>query len=206
MNYTNPITPSFFSYGVVSPETPLTRLSELFNVNHFIVSQANPYIVPFMSRGLKNRKCGRSDRFGSSAGWAEKIARTILAEIKHRMGQVTVDRRQMSQNTSYLSFWWRIYWIVCPQYNSSIVRPYPFFFAPPFSWIKLVSCLTCSFSSWKKKSLETWQLYLKSNFRTFWPWSRTQPTNRFSTGSSRVNNPPGHSYPCSSSDSWLNLL
>jgi TAG lipase/lysophosphatidylethanolamine acyltransferase len=84
-NYTNPITPSFFSYGVVSPETPLTRLSELFNVNHFIVSQANPYIVPFMSRGLKNRKTG-FDRF--SAGLMERIARVILAELTHRMGQV----------------------------------------------------------------------------------------------------------------------
>ncbi|KAG9070276.1 hypothetical protein KI688_009613 [Linnemannia hyalina] len=88
VNYTNPITPSFFSYGVVSPETPLTRLSELFNVNHFIVSQANPYIVPFMSRGLKDRKSGGSDQFGYSAGYMERIARVILAEIKHRMGQL----------------------------------------------------------------------------------------------------------------------
>ncbi|KAG0006516.1 hypothetical protein BGZ65_007133 [Modicella reniformis] len=84
-NYTNPITPSFFSYGVVSPETPLARLSELFNVNHFIVSQANPYIVPFMSRGLRNRKSG-FDRF--SAGLLERIGRVILAEVKHRMGQL----------------------------------------------------------------------------------------------------------------------
>ncbi|KAI8605857.1 hypothetical protein EDD21DRAFT_362537 [Dissophora ornata] len=88
VNYTNPITTSFFSYGVVSPETPLTRLSELFNVNHFIVSQANPYIVPFMSRGLKDRKSGGSDMFGYSAGMTERIARVILAEIKHRMGQL----------------------------------------------------------------------------------------------------------------------
>ncbi|KAF9957419.1 hypothetical protein BGZ72_001844 [Mortierella alpina] len=87
-NYTDPITPSFFSYGVVSPETPLTRLSELFNVNHFIVSQANPYIVPFMSRGLKDRKSGGSDGMGYSAGLAERVARVILAEIKHRMGQL----------------------------------------------------------------------------------------------------------------------
>ncbi|KAF9902530.1 hypothetical protein BX616_001909, partial [Lobosporangium transversale] len=88
VNYTNSTTPSFFSYGAVSPETPLTRLSELFNVNHFIVSQANPYIVPFLSRGLKDRKSGRSDRFGYSAGMMERIARVILEEIKHRMGQL----------------------------------------------------------------------------------------------------------------------
>ncbi|KAG0208762.1 hypothetical protein BGX28_000383 [Mortierella sp. GBA30] len=87
VNYTNPITPSFFSYGSVSPETPLTRLSELFNVNHFIVSQANPYIVPFMSRGLKDRKSGGSDRVGSGR-ILERVARVMLAEIKYRMGQL----------------------------------------------------------------------------------------------------------------------
>ncbi|KAG0226592.1 hypothetical protein BGX31_007248 [Mortierella sp. GBA43] len=86
-NYTNPISPSLFSYGDgdVNPETPLTRLSELFNVNNFIVSQANPYIIPFMSRGLHYRKTG-FDRF--SAGLMERIARVILAEITHRMGQL----------------------------------------------------------------------------------------------------------------------
>ncbi|KAG0029368.1 hypothetical protein BGZ82_007987 [Podila clonocystis] len=88
VNYTNPITPSLFSYGAVGPETPLTRLSELFNVNHFIVSQANPYIVPFMSRGLKDRKSGGSDRSGYSASMTERVARVILAEIKHRLGQL----------------------------------------------------------------------------------------------------------------------
>ncbi|KAG0091135.1 hypothetical protein BGZ93_008974 [Podila epicladia] len=88
VNYTNPITPSLFSYGAVGPETPLTRLSELFNVNHFIVSQANPYIVPFMSRGLKDRKSGGSDRSGYSASMAERVARVVLAEIKHRLGQL----------------------------------------------------------------------------------------------------------------------
>ncbi|KAG0333157.1 hypothetical protein BG004_000956, partial [Podila humilis] len=87
VNYTSPIAPSFFSYGA-GPETPLTRLSELFNVNHFIVSQANPYIVPFMSRGLKDRKSGGSDRSGFSVGIMERIARVILAEIKHRLGQL----------------------------------------------------------------------------------------------------------------------
>ncbi|KAF9428557.1 hypothetical protein BGZ94_001948 [Podila epigama] len=88
VNYTNPITPSLFAYGASGPETPLTRLSELFNVNHFIVSQANPYIVPFMSRGLKDRKSGKSDRSGYSASMTERIARVILAEIKHRLGQL----------------------------------------------------------------------------------------------------------------------
>ncbi|KAH8789928.1 hypothetical protein F5882DRAFT_103215 [Hyaloscypha sp. PMI_1271] len=29
-------------------DSPLSRIAELFNVNHFIVSQARPYLVPFL--------------------------------------------------------------------------------------------------------------------------------------------------------------
>jgi TAG lipase / lysophosphatidylethanolamine acyltransferase len=32
----------------VHPEAPLTRIGELFNVNHFIVSQSRPYVAPFI--------------------------------------------------------------------------------------------------------------------------------------------------------------
>lgn len=32
----------------VHPEAPLTRIGELFNVNHFIVSQTRPYVAPFI--------------------------------------------------------------------------------------------------------------------------------------------------------------
>ncbi|KAJ9616782.1 triacylglycerol lipase [Cladophialophora chaetospira] len=34
--------------STVHPEAPLTRIGELFNVNHFIVSQTRPYIAPFI--------------------------------------------------------------------------------------------------------------------------------------------------------------
>ncbi len=34
--------------STVHPEAPLTRIGELFNVNHFIISQSRPYIAPFI--------------------------------------------------------------------------------------------------------------------------------------------------------------
>ncbi|OAX84606.1 hypothetical protein ACJ72_01033 [Emergomyces africanus] len=34
--------------GSVDHDLPMTRLSEMFNVNHFIVSQVNPHVVPFI--------------------------------------------------------------------------------------------------------------------------------------------------------------
>lgn len=35
--------------GSVGGDLPMQRMSELFNVNTFIVSQVNPYVVPFLS-------------------------------------------------------------------------------------------------------------------------------------------------------------
>jgi TAG lipase/steryl ester hydrolase/phospholipase A2/LPA acyltransferase len=36
--------------GSVDGDLPMNRLSEMFNVNHFIVSQVNPHVIPFLPR------------------------------------------------------------------------------------------------------------------------------------------------------------
>ncbi|KNE55964.1 hypothetical protein AMAG_01815 [Allomyces macrogynus ATCC 38327] len=38
--------------GSVESDLPMQKLSELFNVNHFIVCQVNPHVVPFLHKGL----------------------------------------------------------------------------------------------------------------------------------------------------------
>ncbi|CAG8515048.1 9391_t:CDS:10 [Scutellospora calospora] len=58
-------------------ESPLTRLSELFNVNHFIVSQANPCMVPFMSKEQTTR-----------TSFLVKCGHFLSTEIKHRIVQL----------------------------------------------------------------------------------------------------------------------
>ena len=35
--------------GSVGGDVPLHRIAELFNVNTFLVSQVNPYVIPFIS-------------------------------------------------------------------------------------------------------------------------------------------------------------
>jgi len=39
----------FYCDGTVGGDLPMQRLSELFNVNTFIVSQVNPYVLPFVT-------------------------------------------------------------------------------------------------------------------------------------------------------------
>ncbi|KAF9974304.1 hypothetical protein BGZ73_002291 [Actinomortierella ambigua] len=83
VKYSNPTTmPSVFSYGTAS-ETPLTRLSELFNVNHFIVSQSNPVLVPFMSRGLRDRRAGSVE-----PSLVARLLKVGFVEVQHRMSQL----------------------------------------------------------------------------------------------------------------------
>jgi TAG lipase / lysophosphatidylethanolamine acyltransferase len=65
-------------------EAPLTRIAELFNVNHFIISQARPYIAPFL-RSEFHHTDPRSERT-----WrlALGLVRLVMLEIQHRLSQL----------------------------------------------------------------------------------------------------------------------
>lgn len=65
-------------------ESPLFRIAELFNVNHFIVSQARPYLIPFLRSELN-----LLDR--RQTGWgniSRSLMRLILVEVRHRLRQL----------------------------------------------------------------------------------------------------------------------
>ncbi|XP_022742532.1 triacylglycerol lipase SDP1-like isoform X2 [Durio zibethinus] len=66
--------------GGLEVDLPMMQLKELFNVNHFIVSQANPHIVPW----LRLKEFLRS--FGGN--FAAKLADLIEMEVKHRFSQI----------------------------------------------------------------------------------------------------------------------
>lgn len=59
-------------------EAPYTRVSELFNVNHFIVSQARPYIAPFIMQDLHQ----------GTNSLRSKLLRLTGFEIRHRLSQL----------------------------------------------------------------------------------------------------------------------
>ncbi|KAJ5432497.1 uncharacterized protein N7458_011653 [Penicillium daleae] len=65
-------------------ESPLSRIAELFNVNHFIVSQARPYLIPFLRSELN-----LLDR--RQTGWSNlsrSMMRLTLVELRHRLRQL----------------------------------------------------------------------------------------------------------------------
>ena len=65
-------------------ESPLHRIAELFNVNHFIVSQARPYLAPFLRSDLHHPNPRHDSRWNLSM----PILRLIVMEIQHRLHQL----------------------------------------------------------------------------------------------------------------------
>ncbi|OJI97676.1 hypothetical protein ASPVEDRAFT_37100 [Aspergillus versicolor CBS 583.65] len=66
-------------------ESPLSRIAELFNVNHFIISQARPYIIPFLRSELNFL-----DQRPTTGHWniARPLTRLVALEIGHRLRQL----------------------------------------------------------------------------------------------------------------------
>lgn len=74
--------------GSVEDDLPMTRLAEMFNVNHFIVSQVNPHVVPFLEReefesSIDNPSSQQAGAMGS--GWVQTLATLAKDEAMHRM-------------------------------------------------------------------------------------------------------------------------
>lgn len=65
-------------------DSPLTRIAELFNVNHFIVSQARPYIAPFLRSDLHHPNPRQDSRWHLSV----PMIRLVAMEVQHRLLQL----------------------------------------------------------------------------------------------------------------------
>ncbi|KAI9816006.1 MAG: hypothetical protein M1827_001998 [Pycnora praestabilis] len=74
--------------GSVDNDLPMTRLAELFNVNHFIVSQVNPHVVPFLAKDDNYTAAEaqqESSIIPSGPGWILNMTYLAKAEALHRM-------------------------------------------------------------------------------------------------------------------------
>jgi len=66
--------------GSVENDLPMNKLSELFNVNHFIVCQVNPHVVPFLDKKLIPSPITKL------VNWFLFLA---TSELQHRMNQLS---------------------------------------------------------------------------------------------------------------------
>lgn len=69
--------------GSVEGDVPMARLAEMFNVNHFIVSQVNPHVLPFLlSAELATTKNSPQNPM---ADWANRLTKLAKDEALHRL-------------------------------------------------------------------------------------------------------------------------
>jgi len=77
--------------GSVDNDLPMAKLSELFNVNHFIVSQVNPHIVPFLEKSSDKMPRpaesaeAHNQSFHGPTSFRDKVVDLAVGEIMHRM-------------------------------------------------------------------------------------------------------------------------
>ena len=85
------LSPQRWIDGSVDNDIPITRLAEMFNVNHFIVSQVNPHVVPFLAKeddllahaDLSSKEDAPAVEAGP--GWLHTMANLAKGEALHRM-------------------------------------------------------------------------------------------------------------------------
>jgi TAG lipase/steryl ester hydrolase/phospholipase A2/LPA acyltransferase len=74
--------------GSVDNDLPMTRLAEMFNVNHFIVSQVNPHVVPFLAKEEKIIAAEIEQDVSAGPGWVSLSASLCKGEVMHRLQQL----------------------------------------------------------------------------------------------------------------------
>jgi TAG lipase/lysophosphatidylethanolamine acyltransferase len=71
-------------------DSPLRRIAELFNVNHFIVSQARPYLIPFVQSDMHGPTLVESrNRVTQVSAF---FVRAVGLEVRHRLQQLDTLR------------------------------------------------------------------------------------------------------------------
>ncbi|OAA73233.1 Triacylglycerol lipase [Cordyceps fumosorosea ARSEF 2679] len=71
-------------------DSPLRRISELFNVNHFIVSQARPYLIPFLQSDMHGPSMVETR--SKTTQLSASVVRMVGLEVRHRLRQLDTLR------------------------------------------------------------------------------------------------------------------
>ncbi|KAL8702797.1 MAG: hypothetical protein Q9201_004037 [Fulgogasparrea decipioides] len=95
--------------GSVDNDLPMTRLAEMFNVNHFIVSQVNPHVVPFLLKEEDSitQEAQRSTATAPSGpSWLHSATHLAKDEVLHRirtMAEIGIFPNALTKAISVLS-------------------------------------------------------------------------------------------------------
>ncbi|KAF7170174.1 hypothetical protein CNMCM5623_002689 [Aspergillus felis] len=134
--------------GSVDGDLPMTRLSEMFNVNHFIVSQVNPHVVPFLPKddGPNHGPMQTS----SSPGWLHAVTHLAKDEILHRMTVLSDLGIFPTSLTKAASIMNQKYYGDINIYPEILYANFPRILKNPTTEFMLQACLSGERATWPK--------------------------------------------------------
>ncbi|KAG0645667.1 Triacylglycerol lipase 4 [Hyphodiscus hymeniophilus] len=145
-------TPQRWIDGSVDNDLPMTRLAEMFNVNHFIVSQVNPHVVPFLAKDDEYLTKDAQKEGNSGPGWVYTLTNLAKDEALHRMhvlAELGIFPNLVTKCRSVLS----------QKYSGDITilpaieyKDFPRILKNPTSDFMLQTCLSGERATWTKLS------------------------------------------------------
>jgi TAG lipase/steryl ester hydrolase/phospholipase A2/LPA acyltransferase len=147
-------TPQRWVDGSVENDLPMTRLAEMFNVNHFIVSQVNPHVVPFLAKddAAITHAAQSPSSCTTTTDWVFTIANLAKGEALHRMhvlADLGIFPNIVTKARSVLSQKYSGDITILPEIN---YRDFPRMLKNPTSEFMLHACLSGERATWPKLS------------------------------------------------------
>ncbi|KAL5342803.1 acyl transferase/acyl hydrolase/lysophospholipase [Aspergillus crustosus] len=134
--------------GSVDGDLPMNRLSEMFNVNHFIVSQVNPHIVPFLPKDDEPKSVAVPTSTASKL--FHTVSHLAKEEIMHRMAVLTELGVFPNSFTKSVSIMNQKYSGDINIYPEILYAHFPRLLKNPTTEFMLKACLCGERASWPK--------------------------------------------------------
>lgn len=129
----------------------MTRLSEMFNVNHFIVSQVNPHVVPFLPK--EDGPSNSAEQWPSSVpNWMSTMTHLAKDEVLHRMSVLSELGVFPTSMTKFASIMNQKYSGDINIYPELISSNFPRILENPTTEFMLEACLGGERATWPKLS------------------------------------------------------
>jgi TAG lipase / steryl ester hydrolase / phospholipase A2 / LPA acyltransferase len=142
--------------GSVDNDLPMTRLAEMFNVTHFIISQVNPHIVPFLDRDdrlpVAADLTGQPTAPAAGSDWFSALSTLAKDEALHRLHFLTelgIFPNLFTKLQSMLSQKYSGHINILPQID---FHDLPRILKNPDSSFMLRACLSGERATWPKLS------------------------------------------------------
>ncbi|THV55981.1 hypothetical protein BGAL_0001g00430 [Botrytis galanthina] len=145
-------TPQRWIDGSVDNDLPMTRLAEMFNVNHFIVSQVNPHVIPFIAKDEEAVKETVMKNGSGGPGWVYNLTHLAKAEALHRMqvlAELGVFPNLVTKCKSILSQKYSGDITILPEIN---FKDFPRILKNPTTEFMEQACLSGERATWPKLS------------------------------------------------------